>query len=75
MVKHSFLTHGAASDEQKIDLFGLYLKMDSPAEDWFNNTKTLRKMWLELDQEFKARFPNIKKATKMHRSWRGSWEQ
>jgi hypothetical protein len=64
-VKRSFLTHGAATDEQKIDLFSLYLKTDSPAEDWFNDAKTLKKMWLELDQEFKARFPNIKKATKM----------
>ena len=64
-VKHSFLTHGAATDKQKINLFGLYLKTDSPAEDWFNDAKTLKKMWLELDQEFKTRFPNIKKATKM----------
>jgi hypothetical protein len=65
LVKRSFLTHGAATNKQKIDLFGLYLKMDSPAEDWYNDAKTLKKTWLELDKEFKARFPNIKKATKM----------
>jgi hypothetical protein len=63
-VKSSFLTHGAATDEQKINLFGLYLKTDSPAEDWFNDTKNPKKTWLELNQEFNARFPNIKKATK-----------
>ena len=35
-----------------------------PAEDWFNDAKTLKKTWAELEQDFKTRFPNIKKATK-----------
>ena len=51
-------------DEQKINLFELYLKSDSLAEEWYNEVKTPKKTWLELEQEFKTRFPNIKKATK-----------
>jgi Zinc knuckle len=63
-VKRTFLTSGAATDEQKIDLFELYLKSDSPAEEWFSDAKTPKKVWAELEQGFKARFPNVKKATK-----------
>ena len=52
------------ADDQKISLFELYLKSDSPAEDWYNDANTKKKTWLELEQGFKVRFPNIKKATK-----------
>ena len=44
--------------------FKLYLKSDSPAEEWYNNVITPKKTWAELEQEFKARFPNVKKAMK-----------
>lgn len=64
MVKRSFLANGTTTDEQKISLFELYLKSDSPAEDWYNDAKTPKKTWLGLEQEFKTRFPNVKKATK-----------
>ena len=64
MVKRSFLTSGTTTDEQKISLLELYLKSDSPAEEWFNDTATIKKTWAGLEQEFKTRFPNVKKATK-----------
>jgi hypothetical protein len=63
-IKRSFLASGTTADDQKVGLFKLYLKSDSPAEEWYNDAKTPKKMWLELEQEFKSRFPNIKKATK-----------
>ena len=52
------------TNEQKVGLFKLYLKSDSLAEEWFNDTKTPKKTWTALEQEFKDRFPNIKKAMK-----------
>ena len=64
MIKRSFLANGTTADEQKIDLFELYLKSDSPAEDWFNDMKPQKKKWADLEQEFRNRLPNIKKATK-----------
>ena len=64
MIKHLFLAMGTTTDEQKNNLFELYLKSDSLAEEWYNEVKTPKKTWLELEQEFKTRLPNIKKATK-----------
>jgi Zinc knuckle len=64
MIKHSFLANGTTTDDQKIGLFELYLKSDSPAEEWYNDAKTPKKTWAELEQEFKTRFPNVKKAMK-----------
>ena len=63
-IKRSFLTHGTTTDSQKVDLFELYLKSDSPAEEWFNDAATPKKTWADLEKEFKIRFPNTKKATK-----------
>ena len=72
-IKRSLLASGTTADDQKIIFFKLYLKSDSPAEEWFNDVKTPKKTWLELEQEFKVRFPNIKKATKtapeLERAW------
>ena len=64
MIKRSFLASGTTADDQKIGLFELYLKSDSPAEDWYNDANTPKKTWLELEKGFRTRFPNIKKATK-----------
>ena len=72
MIKHSFLANGTTADDQKVGLFKLYLKSDSPVEEWYNDAKTPKKTWLELEKEFKNRFP--KKQQKQHLSWRGSWE-
>jgi hypothetical protein len=63
-VKRSFLANGTTAEDQKIGLFELYLKSDSPAEEWYNDAKTPKKTWVELEQNFKTRFPNTKKATK-----------
>jgi hypothetical protein len=63
-IKRLFLASRTRTDNQKIGLFELYLKSDSPAEEWFNDAKTPKKTWLKLDLEFKTRFPNIKKATR-----------
>jgi hypothetical protein len=64
MIKRSFLANGTSTDDQKIGLFELYLKSDSPAEDWYNDATTPKKTWAGLEAEFKIRFPNVKKATK-----------
>jgi hypothetical protein len=64
MVKRSFLTTGIMADDQKISLFELYLKSDSPAEEWYNDVNTPKKIWADLEKDFKSRFPNVKKAMK-----------
>ena len=64
MIKRSFLANGTMTNKQKNGLFELYLKSDSPAEEWYNDAKTPKGTWAELEQEFKKRFPNVKKATK-----------
>ena len=64
VIKPAFLPSNTMTDVQKVSLFELYLKSDSPAEEWYNDANTPKKMWLELEQEFKVRFPNTKKATK-----------
>ena len=64
VVKCSFLASGTTTDDQKVGLFELYLKSDLRAEEWYNDAKTVKKTWAELEQGFKTRFPNIKKATK-----------
>lgn len=64
-IKRSFLASGTTTDDQKIGLFKLYLKSNSPAENWYNQAKTPKKVWAELEQEFKIRFPNTKNAMKM----------
>ena len=63
-IKRAFLTSGSTTDDQKVSLFELYLKSDSLAEEWYNDVGMRKKMWLELEQGFKTRFPNVKKATK-----------
>jgi hypothetical protein len=63
-IKRAFLASGTTTDDQKVSLFELYLKSDSQAEDWFNDAKTPKKTWAELEKEFKVKFPNVKKATK-----------
>ena len=63
-IKRSFLASGTTTDDQKTGLFELYLKSDSPAEEWYIEVKTPKKSWAELEQEFKTRFPNVKKAMK-----------
>ena len=63
-LKRSFLANGTTTDESKIGLFELFLKSDSPAEEWYNEITTAKKTWAELEKGFKTRFPNVKKATK-----------
>lgn len=61
-VKCAFLAHRATTDEQRIAFLELYLKSDSPAEEWYGDAKTVKKSWAGLEQDFKDRFPNIIKA-------------
>ena len=63
-VKRAFLASQATTDDQKISLFELYLKSDSPEEEWHDDNKAPKKAWADIEKEFKTRFPNIKKATK-----------
>jgi hypothetical protein len=66
MIKRQFIASGTTAESQKMGLFELYLKSDSPAEDWYIDAKGKKdwKTWDALEQDFKDRFPNIKKATK-----------
>ena len=64
IIKRQFLASGTVDDDKKMELFELYLKSDSPAEEWYESAKAGKKMWAALEQAFKDRFPNVKKATK-----------
>ena len=64
MIKRAFLANATTTDQQKKELFELYLKSDSPAEEWYNEANTPKETWAELEGEFKKRFPNVKKAMK-----------
>ena len=64
MIKRQLLASRTTADDQKINFFELYLKSDSPAEEWYNEVKGTKKTWDVLEQGFKNRFPNIKKAKK-----------
>src|SRR6202522_3786708 len=63
MIKRSFVATATSTNAQQISLFELYLKSDSPAEEWFNDAKTPKGTWAELEQEFKNRFREPTKAT------------
>ena len=63
-VKRSFLQAGIQADDQKINNFELFLKSDSPAEEWYTATGSTKTKWVDLEKAFKTRFPNITKATK-----------
>ena len=64
VIKRSFVANGMTTSNQKLELFELYLKSDSPAEAWYNDKSTPKKTWAELEAEFRVKFPNIIKATK-----------
>ena len=64
MVKRSFLQAGIQADDQKINNFELFLKSDSPAEEWYTATGSTKTKWIDLEKAFKTKFPNITKATK-----------
>ena len=42
-IKWAFLTNGTMAEDQKISLFELYLKSESPAEEWYNDRGTPKK--------------------------------
>src|ERR1700733_9285366 len=52
------------TDGDKIQRFGLYLTPDSPAEEWYVDTGSLIKIWVNFETEFKNRFPGVQKAKK-----------
>ena len=51
-------------DEQKINAIGLWLKSESPAEEWFNNKATPKDKYINLEQSFKKQFPNVERMKK-----------
>lgn len=55
---------GLPSDDKQIETIGLYLKSDSPAEEWFNEENTPRDTYKEFELSFKDHFPTIEKAKK-----------
>ena len=52
------------SDKQKITTVGLWLKSESPAEEWFNDATTPKIKYSDFEQSFKQRFLNIEKMKK-----------
>ena len=61
----SFMGLGVVpTNEQRINAIGLWLKSDSPVEEWFNNMTTPKGKYANLEQSFKQCFPNIEKMKK-----------
>ena len=64
-INHCFMSSGVTpSDEQKINAIGLWLKSESPAEEWFNDEATPKDKYINLEQSFKKWFPNIERMNK-----------
>jgi len=53
-----------ASDDQKIEAVGCWLKTGSPAETWFNKTSTPKTKYADFAQAFKTEFKDVEKAEK-----------
>ena len=52
------------TDEQKITMVGLWLKLESLAEEWFNNITTPKNKYMEFEQSFRQQFSNIERMKK-----------
>lgn len=52
------------TDEQKITTVGLWLKSNSPAEEWFNDAATPKNKYTDFKHSFKQWFPNVEKMKK-----------
>ena len=64
-INRSFMSSGVTpTDEQKINVIGLWLKSESPAEEWFNDANTPKDKYTNLEQSFKQRFPNVERMKK-----------
>ena len=64
-INHSLMSSGVIpTNDQKITAVGLWLKSDSPAEEWFNDVATPKDKYTDFEQSFKKRFPNIEKRKK-----------
>jgi hypothetical protein len=53
-----------ATDDQKIEAVGCWLKTGSPAETWFNKTSTPKTKYANFAQAFKTEFKDVEKAEK-----------
>ena len=61
----SFMSSGVVpTNEQRINAIRLWLKSDSPAEEWFNNVTTPKDKYVNLEQSFKQHFLNVEKMKK-----------
>ena len=64
-INHSLMGLGTIpSDEQRITTVSLWLKSESPAEEWFNDTATPKVKYPEFEQSFKQHFLNVEKIKK-----------
>ena len=49
----SFMSSGVTpTDDQKINTIGLWLKLESLAEEWFNDVNTPKDKYMNLEQNF-----------------------
>ena len=61
----SFISSGITpTDDQKINAIGLWLKLESPAEEWFNDVNMPKDKYTNLEQNFKQQFQNVERMKK-----------
>ena len=64
-INRSLMSSGVIpTDEQKITMVSLWLKSESPAEEWFNNIPTPKNKYMDFEQSFRQQFPNIERMKK-----------
>ena len=64
-INRSFMSSSVTpTDEQKINAIGLWLKSESPAEEWFNEINTPKDKYANLEQSFKQQFPDVERMKK-----------
>ncbi|KAG2018482.1 hypothetical protein CC2G_007912 [Coprinopsis cinerea AmutBmut pab1-1] len=56
-LRNFFRTSGIATDTDKIECFADHLATNSPAERWFDDPKTGKDTWADVQSGFSARFP------------------
>jgi hypothetical protein len=63
MIKHQFLSSGTTADDQKVGLFELYLKSDSPAEEWYSDAATKKRTRKAIQSQVSKRKKSNKNST------------
>jgi hypothetical protein len=61
------------ADYDKVQQLGLYLTLDSPAEEWYINIGSQIRTWADFETKFRSRFPGVQKIVKYCARLKSDW--